>query len=64
MDGEPELIDQICTIAGMIMEDASVAATVRDATPSVEARIASIAAAGRDIVVLAAAAEVLVQRLR
>ena len=55
-----DLIDQLCTVAGMIMEDESVAALSRAEAASV--RVAATAKAASDISALAAAAQVLINR--
>ena len=54
-----ELIDRLCTAAGMIMEDVVEQAIVSGPAAKLPPRIAAIEQAGRDIVSLARAAAVL-----
>jgi hypothetical protein len=55
-----ELIEQLCTAAGIVMEDASPIAIVRGGNRT--DRIRQIAKAGREIVALIEAASVLAAR--
>jgi hypothetical protein len=54
-----ELIDRLCTFAGMILEDVHEVALVRNASASPTIRIEMIQAAASDVVMLARAAEVI-----
>lgn len=55
-----ELIARLCTVAGMIMEDAS--ATAITSQEELPRRVAAITIAGRDITAMAAAANALLER--
>ena len=57
-----DLVERLCTAAGMIMEDVSTVAIVRD--DDLPARVAAVAVAARDIGTMAAAASALLERYR
>ena len=60
------IIEQLCLTAGQLMEDSSVAAAMRMPTlpHARRSRIQQLHAAGRDIYLLVAAAEVMFSRSR
>lgn len=62
MTDATDLIDGLCTFAGMLLEDVHDIALIRNADVSQFVRIAAIQAAAQDIDALARAAEVV--RLR
>lgn len=63
MDGRQDMIDRLCTLAGMIFEDASAEAIApRVEDRSSPARIEKISKAASDASKLAAAALVVLQR--
>ena len=62
MDVARDLIERLCTVAAMIMEDEIEAALVHSPTGALGARIEAISRAGRDISGLAGAAAVIVRR--
>ena len=62
MDDAQDLIDRLCTHAGMIMEDLSATAILAQAKSDRRAKIRLIRSAGEDIAALADAAEVLARR--
>jgi hypothetical protein len=55
---DTQIADQLLTLAGMIMEDASVTAIISYVDAPLEARIAIVRDAGRAILCLADAAEI------
>ncbi|MEG3089180.1 hypothetical protein [Sphingomonas sp. PB4P5] len=59
MTNTTELIDRLCTFAGMLLEDVHEVALVRSASSSAGTRIEMIRSAASDAVVLARAAEVI-----
>ncbi len=62
MDNTADLIDQLCTFSGMILEDVNDVAIVRDGAVSAAARIERILAAANDVVTLARAAAIVAAR--
>ena len=60
MERDPDLINRLLTRAGMIMEDASIAAIVDDPELPTAERIAAVRKAGAAIVMLADAAGVVI----
>jgi len=56
------LIEQLCLVAGMIMEDSTEAALVASATPGLEQRLALLSEASRDIQAMASAATAIARR--
>lgn len=61
MDGSNALVDQLCAVAGMIMEDVSVVAVSVVKANERAAKIAAVQAAGADIAVLGQAASVILR---
>jgi hypothetical protein len=55
---DTQIADQLLTLAGMIMEDASVTAIISHGDAPLEARIGIVRDAGRAILCLADAAEI------
>lgn len=62
MDESRDLIDRLCTRAGMIMEDVSVVAIVTGRESDAASRIEQIRVAAADIGALAEAASVILRR--
>lgn len=62
MEDAGKLVDQLCTVAGMVFEDTLDAALLRSASGTAAARAAMIEAAANDAVTLARAAAVIVAR--
>lgn len=62
MDDTRDLIDRLCALAGMIMEDVSAVAILTGGATDAAAKIEQIRAAAADIAILAEAASVLLGR--
>lgn len=62
MDDSRDLIDCLCTWAGMIMEDVSTVAILTGAEGDAASKVEQIRAAAADIRVLAEAASVILRR--
>lgn len=62
MDDADDLIDHLCTLAGMIMEDVSAIALTIDQATERRKKIGIVRAASQDIAALAEAASVISRR--
>lgn len=64
MDDAKELVDRLCTLAGMILEDASAQAISIGERDQLRSKLRTIRSAAADAVILADAAVVVLERSR
>lgn len=62
MDDSTELVDRLCTLAGMILEDASAEAILTGKRDKLQLKVERMRRAGADVAILADAAAVILGR--